>query len=108
MSWPYIGKEVVNTGSVEAPDFQVMPKITWVPGNNRGPYEQCKDCRANKASNPKAQVGFSVPGASRCAKHIIRYHRDNGSLTDELKADILAREAANTALRMGAFQLNEK
>lgn len=103
MSWPYITKIVVNAGTLEEPDFKEMPKLIWIPGKGRGPYEQCGDCRLKKAGNPKMKVGFSIMGARRCAPHILRYHRDNGTLTDELKEDVLHRDEVHKRLRAGHY-----
>ena len=128
--WPYIAKEVVNVGTEEEPDYQAQPKMIWIPATNRGPYQQCSECRAAKAERLKAwlekegdnvtwdavtgqpvipkgavkyNMHYSIVGAARCATHILRFHKKNGTLTDVLKADVMHRELINEKARQGAY-----
>ena len=103
MSYPYIAKRVVNAGTEEEPDFREMPFLTWIPGKDRGPYKQCRACRELRDTNPKVRVGYSIPGSANCAKHIIRFHKKNGTWTEELEADVLRREEINEKSRKGAY-----
>jgi hypothetical protein len=103
MSWPYITSQVVNAGTEHEPDFKMLPKILWINSKNAGPYQACRDCREIKKDHPKTNINWAIPGAARCAKHILRYHRDNGTLTDELKANIEHRSQINERLRQGAY-----
>lgn len=105
MTWPYIDKQIINAGSAEEPDFKEMPKLVWIPSTNKGPYQECRTCRANKAEkrkefllknpeevdvyeSPKGQplqrrepkyppfkVEYSLPGSANCLKHTSRYYR---------------------------------
>lgn len=52
---------------------------------------------------PPFKVGYSIPGSANCAKHIIRFHKKNGTWTEELEADVLRRELINEKSRKGAY-----
>jgi len=68
-------------------------------------YESGKDepFRLRQPKYPPFEVGYSIPGAANCAKHIIRFHKKNGTWTEELEADVLRREAINEKSRKGAY-----
>lgn len=103
MSWPFISKEMANVGTLEEPDYQWMPKIITIPGRGHGPWQRCGDCRDLKEANPKAQVGFAIMGARRCMKHILRFHKKQGTLTPELEADVKRRDGIHDQMRRGAY-----
>lgn len=123
MPWPYISTQVVNVGTEEEPDFREMPRVLMIPGR-RGPYQVCRDCRAGRqehiddflaehgsdaskwpedAKVKPFKVEYVIMGSSRCAKHTLRFHRDEGTLTPELKADILHRDEIHARQRGGAY-----
>jgi hypothetical protein len=132
MSWPYITKEVANLGTTEVPDFQYVPKVIFIPGNGKGPWQTCRDCRetreeahkpiresheaamrlygdhpdwtAPKAPEyPPVQVSFAVMGSGRCVKHILRFHKKQETLTPELEADVKRRDEVHASLRKGNY-----
>lgn len=125
MSWPYLKKEIVNVGTLEEPDFQPVPKFIWIPGKGKGPYNTCVDCRAIKQKRydewfrqqvarleagqeaeekaPYFKMNFSIMGAARCVKHILRFHKRNGTLTPELEADVRHRDEIHKKLRDGDY-----
>ncbi len=55
---------------------------------------------------PPVKVEWAIPGAANCAKHIIRFHKKNGTWTEELEEDVLRREAINEKARKGAYYTN--
>lgn len=105
--WPYIAKEVINVGTEETPDYQEVPKVVWIPAGNRGPYMQCKECRAIKEVNAKMNVHFAMPGSSRCLTHTLRFHKANGTLPDWKREAFMRQEEINERLRKGAYYVND-
>lgn len=103
MNWPYLSKRIENTGTEEAPIFSEVPFVYYVPSSNRGPYQMCGDCTVAYKDNPKHEANYAIQGSRRCAKHILRYHKSQGTLTDELKADVAARDLVHVKLRQGAY-----